>query len=109
MDVNFKICGSIGSEIMNTCFVVVMCLESQPRWRRLQTINCSYLGHQINLGFGCCWYLKLALYQVTAKINNNNYDSMKQTNQIEEGILLARILSGANLKLRELVLKRCAK
>ena len=34
---------------------------------------------------------------------------MKQTNQIEEGILLARILSCANLKLRELVSKRCAK
>ena len=38
MDVNFTICGSIGSEIKNRCFVVVMCLQNQPRWRRLETI-----------------------------------------------------------------------
>ena len=29
----------MGSEIKNKCFVVAMCLENQPRWRRLQTIN----------------------------------------------------------------------
>ena len=29
----------MGSEIKNRCFVVAMCLENQPRWRRLQTIN----------------------------------------------------------------------
>ena len=57
MDVNFKICGSVRSEIRNKCFVVAMCLENQPRWRRLQTINrlawnhghlnCTFWGIQL--------------------------------------------------------------
>ena len=42
MDVHFKICGSIRSEIKNECFVIAMCLENQPRWRRLQTINIEF-------------------------------------------------------------------
>ena len=39
MDVNFNICNSIGSEINNRCFMIAMCLDNQPRLRRLQTIN----------------------------------------------------------------------
>ena len=39
--------------------------------------------------------------QVIAKITNYNCNSMKQTKQIEKGILLAQILRCANLKLRE--------
>ena len=39
MDVNVKICGSIGSQIKNRCFLFAMCSENQLRWRRLQTIN----------------------------------------------------------------------
>ena len=39
MDANFKICGSIGSQIKNRCFLFAMCSENQQRWRRLQTIN----------------------------------------------------------------------
>ena len=33
------ICDLIRSEIKNRCSVVVICLENQPRWRRLQMIN----------------------------------------------------------------------
>ena len=44
MDVNFKICGSIGSQIKNRCFLFAMCSENQPRWRRLLTINLTRLG-----------------------------------------------------------------
>ena len=43
----------------------------------------------------------LLFNQAIAKINNNNCNPMKQTKQIEKGILLARILTCANLKLRE--------
>ena len=34
-----RFCGSIESEIKNRCFVFAVCLENQPRWRRLQTMN----------------------------------------------------------------------
>ena len=40
MNDTLKMYGSIGSEIMNRYFVVAMCFKRQPRWRRLQTINC---------------------------------------------------------------------
>ena len=37
MDVNFKICGSIGSEIKNRCFVVAIC-----GWKINQDgVNCN--------------------------------------------------------------------
>ena len=36
---NDKMYGSIGSEMMNRYFAVVMCFKRQPRWRRLQKIN----------------------------------------------------------------------
>ena len=31
--------GDGGPKMKTTCFLVDMCLEIQPRWRRLQTIN----------------------------------------------------------------------
>ena len=38
----------MGSELKNRCFVIAMCLENQPRWRRLQTINSvKYLHYMI--------------------------------------------------------------
>ena len=40
MNDTLKMYGSIGSEIINRYFVVAMCFKRQPRWRRLQTINC---------------------------------------------------------------------
>ena len=40
MNDSLKMYGSIGLEIMNRYFVVAMCFKRQPRWRRLQTINC---------------------------------------------------------------------
>ena len=43
MNDTLKMYGSIGSEIMNRYFVVAMCFKRQPRWRRLQTINCGDL------------------------------------------------------------------
>ena len=42
MDFNCENCSS--TQIKNTCFAIAMCLENQPRWRRLERIN-IYLEH----------------------------------------------------------------
>ena len=39
MNDNFKMYGYIGSEIKRRYFVIVMCFENLPRWRRLQMID----------------------------------------------------------------------
>ena len=44
-----KMYGSIGSEIMNRYFVVAMCFKSQPRWRRLQTINTAIVLNKFDI------------------------------------------------------------
>ena len=50
----FKICGSIGSQTKNRCFLFAMCSENQPRWRRLQTIHTQAKIRQNPHSLFCC-------------------------------------------------------